>query len=90
MTKRLADFDEYQQGIPINRKMVDLETGRVHVVGATYVTREEFIQLQTELETKINQQIDILAKALIELQQIKLHVAALSGEHIDETDVEGA
>ncbi len=86
MTKRLSDYDKFQQGIPINRKMADLETGRLHVVGVQYITREEFIQLQADLEAKLDEQISFAFLMLTELQQIKMHLASMSSETTEPGD----
>ena len=90
MAKKRADYDPFEQAKPRNKEFPDFGTGRIRTVGVQYTTRKEFIELQAELEEKINKQTDVLVKALVELQQIKLHVAALSGEPIDAEDVEGA
>lgn len=86
--KKLADYDEFQQGIPKNKKMGDLETRRLHVVGVQYVTQEDFLKMQDELKRQLEEQATILRRTLIELQQIKLHLASMSNAAIDEADTE--
>lgn len=88
MTKRLSDYDKFQQGIPINRKMADLETGRLHVVGVQYITREEFIQLQVDLENRLAEQTTLLASAIDELRLIKTHLASMSDAVVEPGDGE--
>ncbi len=84
--KRLRDYDAFGQGIPINKKMSDLETGRLFVVGVQYVTQREFNEMQAELREQLAEQAVIAVKALEELQQIKLHLSSLSDAHIEPGD----
>ena len=87
--KKLRDYDELEQGIPKNKKMSDLETGRLHVVGVQYVKQEDFDELQESLKNQLNEQATLLEQQLIELKQIKLHLASMSDEPITEEDVDG-
>jgi hypothetical protein len=55
--KRLRDYDEHQQALPKNKKMSDLETGQVHIVGVKYAklshlnsTKAELLALIADLE----------------------------------------
>lgn len=86
--KRLHDYDKFSQGIPRNKKMSDLETGRLHVVGTTYVKLEDFEKLQTDLAEALDKQEAILEQALRELRQMKLHLASLSDANIEAGDGE--
>lgn len=86
--KRLIDVDEFGQGIPKSKKMSDLESHRLLVVGVKYVTKEEFNTMQTDLKNQLAEQTTVLEQALLELKQVKLHLASLSGENIEAKDVE--
>ena len=84
--KRISDYDEFGQGIPKNKKMGSLSSSRLRVPG--YVTQEEFVQMQKDLEAKLEEQITVQEQTLIELRQIKLHLASMSDENIEPEDVE--
>ena len=86
MAKKRADYDPFEQAKPRNKEFPDFGTGRIHVLGTQYITREEFIELQTELEAKLNEQISISAQALTELQQIKMHLASMSDAVVEPGD----
>ena len=86
--KRLVDIDEHSQGIPRNKKMSDLETGRLHVVGVQYVKQEDFEQMQTDLANQLKEQTAVVEQTLIELRQIKLHLASVSDETTEAGDGE--
>ena len=86
--KRLNDYDKYEQGIPINKPMVDMESGRLYHRGVRYVTWEEFIAMQDSLEAIVKTQTDLLFQAVVELKKTTLHLASLTDEPIDSKDVE--
>ena len=86
--KRLIDVDEFGQGLPKNKKMSDLESHRLLTVGIKYVSKKEFSDMQTDLKNQLAEQTTVLEQALLELKQMKLHLASLSGEHIEPGDVE--
>ena len=86
--KRLIDVDEFGQGIPKNKKMSDLESHRLLVVGVKYVTREEFKDMQTDLKNQLEEQTTVLEQVLLELKQMTLHLASLSDESVEAKDVE--
>lgn len=82
--RRLKDYDEYRQGIPKNKPVeAGLTSGGRNPL---YVTTQEFEDMQTELEQKLDEQVTVLEKALEELKIIKLHLASMSGETIEEVD----
>ena len=86
--RRLSNYDESRRGIPYSKPLTDLGTGRLHIKGVTYVTTEEFNQMQTDLKEQLSEQTTALEQALIELRQIKLHLASMSGEDIEPEDTE--
>jgi len=81
--KRLKDYDEFSQGIPRSKKMVDMGTGRVHVVGGSYVKLEDFLAMQQTLQDKINEQI-----GLMELILKTLRILAIRVTDVDPNDEE--
>jgi len=84
--KKRADIEEFEQPVPINRKMVDLEGGRIYTTGVRYTTFEEFVELQAELENRLAVQTTLLAAALTELQQIKIHLSSMSDAEVEPGD----
>uniref|UniRef100_A0A6M3IGD0 Uncharacterized protein n=1 Tax=viral metagenome TaxID=1070528 RepID=A0A6M3IGD0_9ZZZZ len=86
--KRLTDYDEYNQALPKNKRLLDRETGRTFITGAQYADLGEFLALKTLLEETIEVQNNLLEQMRIELVQIKLHLAAMSNEPISEEDVD--
>ena len=86
--KRLHDYDEFQQGIPRNKKMADLETGRLHVVGVNYVKLEDFLEMQEDLKNQLEEQKTVLEQLLIVLRQANLHLASMSDANVEAGDGE--
>jgi len=86
--RRLSNYNEFRRGIPYSKTLTDLGTGRLHIKGVMYVTAEEFSQMQTDLKNQLEEQTTVLEQALIELRQVKLHLASLSGENIEQEDVD--
>ena len=83
---KLVEFYPEKQGRPTSIQSVDGGTGLPIFIGK-YVTREEFDTMQTELKEQLEEQTTVLELALIELKQVKLHLASLSGEDITDDDV---
>ena len=81
--KRLNDIDEFQQSVPRRRRYVDIGTGRIIPRGIRYVSWEEFVEMQRELREQLEIQATILTQTLLELKQIKIHLASLSDEDTD-------
>jgi len=50
---------------------------------------EEQVQIKDILDKLLNEMIQQQEKILIELQQMRLHLASLSKDDIDEEDVDG-
>ena len=86
--KRLHDYDRFSQGIPRNKKMSDLETGRLHVVGTTYVKLEDFKELQDNLTEMLDKQETTLEQMLDEIRQLKMHLASMSDATTESGDGE--
>ena len=86
--KRLSDYDEFGQGIPKNKQMSDLETGRSHTTGPKYATLEELQELEKALTTLVEGMASKFVLVIQELQQIKLHLASMSNAEVDESDTE--
>ena len=84
---RLVEFYPEKQGRPLTKQAMDMGSNRPTFI-ALYVTREEFEDMQTELKEQLEEQTTILEQAVLELKQVKLHLAAISQENIEEEDVE--
>ena len=82
---KIPELREKIQGRPkgVTRRELD----RIGV-GSIYATKVEVIELQEDLEKAIEKQISLLTLMVQELQQMKLHLAGMSDENIDERDVE--
>ena len=86
--KKLHDVDEFSQGIPKNKKMSDLETGRLYVVGVQYVKMEEFLEMQADLKSQLEEQKTVLEQLLIVLRQANMHLASMSDANVEAGDGE--
>jgi len=87
----MAQFTEFypdKQGRPQTPESIDLETGRGALYSNYVILKEENVALEALLDKLLNEQIQQLEKLLIEARQVKLHLASLSGEHINEQDAE--
>lgn len=84
---KLLEMYLEKQGRPPIKQSVDMGSGRLVFTGS-YVTREEFNEMQTELKEQLEEQTTVLEQTLLELKQVKLHLAAISQENIEEDDVE--
>ena len=83
--KRLRDYDEYRQGIPKHKPFPSL--GERSARNPLYVTTKEFEDMQIELTEKLAEQTQLQEQLLIELKQIKFHLAVLSEETVESSDV---
>jgi len=84
---KLVEFYSEKQGRPLAKQTVDMATNLPHFTGG-YITREEFEDMQTELKEQLEEQTTVLEQALLELKQIKLHLADMSDEDISPEDAE--
>ena len=70
---------------------IDPKTRRIIISDLTPSVKGEIITLQEYAslsEERFREQIVLLWEMLIELKQIKLHLASISGQNISEKDVE--
>lgn len=84
--RRLFDIDIRRQAKPQNKEMTD--TGTRKILAPGYVTQVEFDEMQIELREQLEEQTTVLEQALLELKQMKLHLASMSQEDIEPGDVE--
>ena len=84
---RLVEVYPGKQGRPFTKQVVDMGSNQPAFT-ILYVTKEEFEEMQTELKEQLKEQTTVLEQALLELKQVKLHLAAISGQNTDEDDVE--
>ncbi len=82
--KRLNDYDEYEQGVPKNRPLYKKSSSRAR--DYRYVTTEEFEDMQTELRKKLEEQVTVQEQMLLELKQVKLHLASISDQTVEDDD----
>lgn len=83
---RIPEFYPKKQGRPYSPPTRDLETGETSLYSSYISLWEEYVELQTLLDDLLNEQIQKMQQTLIELKQIKLHLASLSGEAISKED----
>ena len=84
---KFVEFYEDKQGRPTTKQTADMGSNRPAFV-ALYVSREEFNEMQIELKEQIEEQTTVLEQTLLELKQIKLHLASMSQEDIDEESID--
>ena len=84
---KLVELYSEKQGRPLTKQVADMGSSRPVFI-TLYVTKEEFESMQTELREQLEEQTTVLEQALLELKQMKLHLASLSQEDIKEDDVE--
>jgi len=83
--KKLNDFDEFQQGIPRNKKMSDLETGRLHIVGAQYAKLADYLALLKDFVQHGEEQEE---KHFFNDQLVKALLSVILGTDWTEVDIE--
>ena len=84
---RWPEFYPEKQGRPFSRQVIDAGTN-LPAYGGSYTTVKELIEMQQELSDKLAELESVLVKSLIELRQIKLHLASISEENISEEDAD--
>ena len=84
---RLVEIYPEKQGRPFTKQVADMGSNRPVLV-TLYVTKGEFEDMQTELREQLEEQTTVLEQALLELKQVKLHLASLSQEDIDEESID--
>lgn len=88
---KLTEFYLERQGRPDSLISLDMETRQPSIpanyiknimlyLGDNYMTSEDIAKLVDPIVTKLHE-------LLIEMEQMKLHLASLSGENISEKDV---
>ena len=80
----IPEFYPSKQGRPKTRS-----TNQVLVSSTIVSIVEEQVQIKDILDKLLNEMIQQQEKILIELQQMRLHLASLSKDDIDEEDVDG-
>ena len=85
---KITEFYPNKQGRPAALETIDLESGQtLHQLG--YISlKEEYDKVEALLDKLLSEQIQKVTEVLIELKQIKLHLASMSEEDISEKDVE--
>ncbi len=89
MSEKVVELYPEKQGRPASLETRDLETRRGSLYSISTSLLEEYVQVKDLLDKLLNEQITKAQQTLIELQQIKLHLASMSDAPIDEQDVEG-
>lgn len=85
---RTPEFYPKKQGRPETPETKDLETGQSSLYSSYSSLWEEYVELKDLMDRLINEQISKITEVLIELQQIKFHLASMSDAGIDESDTE--
>ena len=85
---KVPEFYPERQGRPITRDTVDLESGQTIVQSRQVILWEEYMELKEMMERLLEEHIAKTQELLIEAKQIKLHLASMSGENIDEESIE--
>jgi len=85
---KITEFYPRRQGRPMTPELIDLETGQGSLYFQYLFFKEEYDKMEETLDRLLNKGIEQMYQQLVELQQIKLHLASLSDENIDEKDVE--
>lgn len=86
--RNVPEFYPEKQGRPKTPELRDLESGQSSVYYISTILQEEYVNLQDKIDELLNEEIDKVQQVLIELKQIKLHLASMSNEDIDKEDVE--
>ena len=85
---KYVEFYPRKQGRPYQPRTIDLEAGvTLSQLNANNI-QDEYVDLKDTLEDKFDENITRIEEMLLELKQIKLHVASLSDETIKEDDVD--
>ena len=85
---KLVEFYPEKQGRPLTKQALDMGSNKSVSTTLYYVTKEEFEEMQTELKEQLEEQTTVLEQALLELKQIKLQLTIVSGQNVDENDME--
>ena len=84
---KYVEFYPRKQGRPYQPRTIDLEAGvTLSQLNANNI-QDEYVELLTTLEDKFDEQISRVEEILLELKQIKLHMASMSDESIEDNDV---
>jgi len=89
MVRNIEEYYSTRQGRPYAQQEIDLESGRTLSEISSGSLREEYVEVKELLDKLLNEEIQKVQQIVIELQQIKLHLASMSQEDISEKDVEG-
>ena len=86
---KIPEYYPKKQARPEAPIIVDLESGQSLSTQNSNTLLEEYMLVKETLDKLLNEVIQQQEKLLIEAQQMKLHLASLSGENISEEDVDG-
>ena len=84
----IPEFYPTKQGRPKTPDVIDLESGFSTVYESYTVLKGEYDKVEALLDKLLSEQIAKIQELLIEVKQIKLHLASLSDANIDERDVD--
>jgi len=82
----LVEFYPEKQGRPESKVALDMDS-RAPSVSYTFISTIVNQILEDAMEEKLAEIVSTLTELLVEVKQAKLHLASISGEHIDEEDV---
>ena len=85
---KIPEFYPKRQGRPVSLETVDLESGQTTLLYSYLALKEEYDKMEETLDRLLSEQIQKVTEMLIELKQIKLHLASMSDEPISEEDIE--
>ena len=86
--KHITEFYPKRQGRPEAPEFRDLESGMNSVLSTYLFYKEEYSKVEALFERLMEEFIQKMETQTLELKQIKLHLASLSDEPIDEDSVE--
>ena len=86
---RIPEFYPTKQGRPASPETRDLETGQTSLYSSYNALWEEYVELKDLLDKLLNEQIQNLQRLVIEIQQVKLHLASMSDESTNAGDTDG-
>lgn len=86
--REITEFYQRKQGRPQAPARKDLEGGLTLAESESASIRSEYMELKILMDKLLNEQIAQIQQLIIETKQIKWHLASVSGESIDEGDVE--
>ena len=85
---KIVEFYPERQGRPFSPETRDLETGQTSLYHTYIALKEEYTKVEKLLDKFLNEVVQKMEEQTIELKQIKLHLASMSDEPIDEDSVE--